>query len=71
MEFSGAGKVLAVYDGRNVFIGVARMASWLIAGIGIVYLIVAVDLFRVHNWGLGIAFLGYAFANVGLYMSAK
>jgi hypothetical protein len=47
------------------------MAAWLIAGIGIVYLIVAVDLFVRGNWGLGIAFLGYAFANVGLYMSAK
>jgi hypothetical protein len=47
------------------------MAAWLIAGIGIVYLVVAVDLFVRGNWGLGIAFLGYAFANVGLYMSAK
>jgi hypothetical protein len=47
------------------------MASWLIAGIGIVYLIVAVDLFRVHNWGLGIAFLGYSLGNVGLYLAAK
>ena len=48
-----------------------RMASWLIAGVGIVYLIVAVDLFIRGNWGLGIAFLGYAFANVGLYIGAK
>ena len=47
------------------------MAAWLIAGIGIVYLVVAVDLFVRGNWGLGIAFLGYVFANVGLYMSAK
>lgn len=48
-----------------------RMASWLIAGVGIVYLIVAVDLFIRGNWGLGIAFLGYCIGNVGLYMEAK
>ena len=47
------------------------MASWLIAGIGIVYLIVAVDLLVRGNWGLGIAFLGYSLGNVGLYIAAK
>ena len=49
----------------------ARVAAWLIAGIGIVYLIVAVDLFIRGNWGLGIAFLGYSLGNVGLYMEAR
>lgn len=49
----------------------ARVAAWLIAGIGIVYLIVAVDLFMSGNWGLGIAFLGYSLGNVGLYMEAR
>lgn len=71
MGLSRAAKVLAVYHGRNAFIGVAGMAAWLIAGIGIVYLIVAVDLFVRGNWGLGIAFLGYSLGNVGLYMEAK
>lgn len=47
------------------------MAAWLIAGIGIVYLIVAVDLFVRGDWGLGIAFLGYSLGNVGLYMEAR
>lgn len=45
------------------------MSSWLIAFIGIVYLVVAVDLFFFKvNPGLGIAFFGYAIGNVGLYL---
>ena len=52
-------------------VGVVRVAAWLIAGIGIVYLIVAVDLFVRGDWGLGIAFLGYSLGNVGLYMEAR
>jgi len=50
---------------------VVRMAAWLIAGVGVVYLICAVDLFVRGNWGLGIAFLGYSLGNVGLYMEAR
>jgi hypothetical protein len=47
------------------------MSSWLIALIGVVYLVVAVDLFFVkRDVGLAIAFLGYALGNVGLYMKA-
>ena len=47
------------------------MAAWLIAGVGIVYFIVAVDLFIRGNIGLGIAFVGYCIGNVGLYLAAK
>jgi hypothetical protein len=47
------------------------MASWLIAGIGIVYSVVAIDLLRSGNLGLGIAFVGYAIGNVGLYLAAR
>lgn len=47
------------------------MASWLIATIGVVYLIVAVNLLMTGKAGLGIAFIGYALGNVGLYMEAK
>lgn len=47
------------------------MSAWLIAVIGVVYAVVAVDLLRVGNLGLGIAFVGYAFANIGLYLAAK
>jgi hypothetical protein len=47
------------------------MASWLIAGIGVVYLLVAVQLLVEGKIGLGIAFLGYALGNVGLYLAAR
>ena len=47
------------------------MASWLIAGIGVVYLLVAVQLLAEGKIGLGIAFLGYALGNVGLYLAAR
>lgn len=47
------------------------MASWLIAGIGVVYLLVAVQLLVEGKIGLGVAFLGYALGNVGLYIAAK
>ena len=65
------GEILAIYDGGITLQRMVRMASWLIAGVGIVYLIVAVDLFIRGNWGLGIAFLVYCIVNVGLYMEAK
>lgn len=47
------------------------MAAWLIAVIGVVYAIVAFDLLRVGNLGLGIAFIGYSIGNVGLYLAAR
>jgi hypothetical protein len=47
------------------------MSSWLIATIGVVYLVVAVDLFIKGQFGLGIAFVGYSLGNVGLYMVSK
>jgi hypothetical protein len=47
------------------------MASWLIALIGVVYLVVAVNLLMTGKTGLGIAFIGYSLGNVGLYMEAK
>ena len=47
------------------------MASWLIAFIGVVYTIVAINLLVTGKVGLGIAFIGYALGNVGLYMEAK
>ena len=46
------------------------MSSWLIAIIGVVYAIVAVDLLRKGNTGLGVAFIGYAIGNIGLTMEA-
>jgi len=47
------------------------MSAWLIAVVGIVYTVVAVDLLVKGNMGLGIAFVGYALGNVGLYIEAS
>jgi hypothetical protein len=46
------------------------MSAWLIDVVGVVYTIVAIDLIVKGNTGLGIAFVGYALGNVGLYMEA-
>ena len=46
------------------------MSAWLIGVVGIVYTVVAVDLLMKGSTGLGIAFVGYALGNVGLYMEA-
>jgi hypothetical protein len=46
------------------------MSAWLIAMVGVVYAVVAIDLIVKGNTGLGIAFIGYALGNVGLYMEA-
>ena len=47
------------------------MSSWLIALTGLIYVAVAADLALSGNAGLSIAYLGYAFANVGLWMAAR
>lgn len=47
------------------------MSPILIAITGVIYLWVAGDLAWHGNAGLAIAYLGYAFANVGLYIAAK
>lgn len=46
------------------------MSAWLIAIIGGVYAVVAFDLIRSGNVGLGIAFVGYSIGNIGLTMEA-
>jgi hypothetical protein len=46
------------------------MAAWLIAAMGVVYLVVSLDLLFKGNTGLGIAFIGYAIGNVGLTLEA-
>jgi hypothetical protein len=51
--------------------GVDRVAAWLIAGIGVVYLVVAVQLLLEGKVGLGVAFIGYSIGNYGLWMAAK
>jgi hypothetical protein len=47
------------------------MSGWLIAVTGVIYAYVAVEQFWRGNPGMGIAYLGYAFSNVGLYLLAK
>lgn len=46
------------------------VSSWLIATIGFVYLYIGVDLIIKGQIGMGIAYLGYALGNVGLYIVA-
>lgn len=47
------------------------MSGWLIALTGAIYVLVAADQFSRGNVGLGVAYSGYAFANVGLWMLAR
>ena len=66
------GKLLfSIYDGGIVSCRVDRMAAWLIAVIGVVYAYVAAEFLWHGNIGLGIAFLGYALGNVGLFIAAR
>jgi hypothetical protein len=44
------------------------MGAWLIALVGFIYLATAISLYVEGKTGLAIAFLGYAFANIGLYL---
>jgi len=46
------------------------MAGWLIALTGVIYTCVAADLAAHGKIGLSLAYVGYAFANVGLYLEA-
>lgn len=46
------------------------MSAPLIALIGLVYTAVAVSFFLEGRDGMGIAFIGYAIGNVGLFMEA-
>jgi hypothetical protein len=47
------------------------MSPHLIAICGVIYLVVAFDLAVHGKTGLAIAYAGYAFSNVGLYMAAR
>jgi hypothetical protein len=47
------------------------MSTWLVAAMGMVYLVVAIDQFIKGGFGTGIMFLGYAIGNVGLVLQVK
>jgi len=47
------------------------MSGWLIAFTGVIYLYVAVEQAHKGNVGMFIAYFGYSFANIGLYLLAS
>jgi hypothetical protein len=47
------------------------MSAWLIAFTGVIYLYVALEQGYKGNTAMLIAYIGYAFANVGWYMLAN
>lgn len=47
------------------------MSAPLIIGVGVVYLVVALDQYHQGSPGMALAWFGYALANVGLAMVAK
>jgi hypothetical protein len=47
------------------------MSGNLIILTGFIYAYVALEQFRAQNIGMGLAYSGYAFSNVGLWMLAK
>lgn len=47
------------------------MSGWLIAITGIIYCYVAIEQGLKGNIGMFIAYLGYSFANIGLYLLAS
>lgn len=46
------------------------MSGWLIILTGVIYGYVSAEQFMKGNAGMGIAYAGYAFANIGLWMLA-
>lgn len=47
------------------------MSAWLIALTGLIYAYVAIEQGCKGNIGMLIAYIGYAFANIGLYLLAS
>jgi hypothetical protein len=45
------------------------MNSWLIGGIGVVYVLVAIEFYIKGNVGMALSFLGYALGNVGILIA--
>ena len=46
------------------------MSGWLIVLTGLIYLYVSIEQVLKGNPGMGIAYFGYAFSNIGLYLLA-
>ena len=45
------------------------MSGWLIGVTGLIYTYVFIDQLVKGNIGMGLAYAGYAFSNIGLYMA--
>ena len=50
--------------------GDQKMSSWLIILTALIYAYISLDQFIKSNPGMGIAYAGYAFSNIGLYILA-
>jgi len=48
-----------------------RMSAWLIAFTGLIYAYVALEQGLKGNTGMFIAYMGYSFSNIGLFMLAS
>jgi len=47
------------------------MSNYLIILVGIIYTYIGIDFFLKNQIGLGITFLAYALANLGLYLESR
>jgi len=47
------------------------MSAWLVASVGVIYFLTAIDSFFKDNMGLGVAFLGYSIGSIGLWMQTR
>jgi hypothetical protein len=47
------------------------MSGWLIAVCGLIYAYVAAEQWYKGNYGMFIAYTGYSYANIGLYILAS
>lgn len=47
------------------------MSGWMIIGTGLVYTYVAIEQWVKDNPAMSLAYAGYAFSNIGLYMALK
>lgn len=63
--YQGAGPLDSLEVGGTV------LSGWLIAVVGVIYLAVAIDQYSKDAVGMAITYLGYAAANVGMFMLSK
>ena len=47
------------------------MSGWLIVLTGLIYFYVSAEQFYKGNVGMSVAYLGYSFSNIGLYLLAS